>query len=370
MSIELTRENGTRISLQYTGEKLEWGGQHGQPLLFTDESGEKWILKPFGKAIDFEMATLNDSEISLERSPEENRNYQHFFRVANEIVASRVATHLSQNVPINVPEALVVTSKAVANLRIHSQHKIPLPGDVKILDPDDELETFEDFYSLSQRFDFQQKSDDEFDELLIQKTGVEDPNLALGCLIKFIPNSVNLDQFMDEHSKDDAWIQLIHEIEEGYFLIPFDVWLNDPDRNVGNYLVQKLEGEKKFSIFGIDYEMWAYGGDTIDEDDITRGRSYLAAIIHRKTNLNDPRILRSVFNIRYLTEEKIINLSRLPIPFVKFVEFHIKNGNLNEDEREKILQTDQNLKDFLWETKPRLSVLEEKLKDQIGYSNT
>ncbi len=369
VSVELTRENGTRISLQYTDEKLQRGGQHGKPLIFVDKNDEKWILKPFGKAIDHDTETLNDFPISLERSPEENRNYQHFFRVANELVASRVAARLSVNISLNVPEVLVVTSKAVANLKIHPNYKIPLPKDVLQLDPDDELENFEEFYSISKRFASQQKSDDEFDEILVQETGVEHPSLALGCLIKLIPNSTNLDEFMDEYAKDDAWMQLIREIEEGYYLIPFDVWLNDPDRNVGNYIIQKLEEEKIFTIYGIDYEMWGYGSDTIDEDDITRGRSYLAAIIHRKTSLNDPRILRSVFNIRYLTEKEITDLTRLPLPFVKFVEYHIKKGNLNEDEREKILQTDINLKDFLWETKPRLSVLERKLQEQIGYSN-
>ncbi|MHA2232365.1 MAG: hypothetical protein ACXAB4_07725 [Candidatus Hodarchaeales archaeon] len=116
-------------------------------------------------------------------------------------------------------------------------------------------------------------------------------------------------------------------------------------------------------------EMWSMGADIPDEDDSTKGRSYLAAILHKNTSLEDPRILQTLLKIKMLPKTTIEAIAKLPFFLLQFVEYHIAKGNLDADEREKIKSTELNLFDCLWETKPKMSRLEEILETQLGSPN-
>ncbi|MHA2233680.1 MAG: hypothetical protein ACXAB4_14460, partial [Candidatus Hodarchaeales archaeon] len=240
-----------------------------------------------------------------------------------------------------------------------------------ILDETGQPETYEEYYRFQTREIAILDASLEFDELLFSRRAGDyppDPSFVIGIISEYVPNSIDLASAMDRASEEnrlDEWIDEIRENSSGFDLLPFDTWLNDPDRNNQNYLVQEDEGVPR-GIWGIDYELFSYGSDIPDEDDSTMGRSYLAAILHPKTSLGDPRILQTLLKIKMLSKEAIVALVRLPFLLLQFVEYHIAKGNLVADEREKIKSTEQNLLDCLWETKPKMSRLETILERQIG----
>jgi hypothetical protein len=173
---------------------------------------------------------------------------------------------------------------------------------------------------------------------------------------------------MDKMSKDlDSAFEVIQDIDDGYHLLPFDIWLNDPDRNAGNYLLQFDENEVASRIWGIDYEMWSFGSDIwMEEDEITQGRSYLTAIIHPKSHIFDSRVNETFYRIRMLEDEEIVMMTKAPRLLCKFIEYHINKGNLNVDERIVLKQVEENLQDFLLESRPRSDKLSNLLVRQIG----
>jgi len=177
---------------------------------------------------------------------------------------------------------------------------------------------------------------------------------------------VNLQTYLDTQEDFDKAISEISSISSGFKLLPFDVWLNDPDRNQGNYLI-KMDGDKTVDVYGLDYEMWSFGDDLwMDRDVVALGRSYLTAVIHRKTTIFDPRINETLFRIASLTKSQLTKLTRAPTLLCKFMEYHVKNTGLDPDERIKLLNVEQNLLDFLIETKPSLDKITLRIIRQIG----
>jgi hypothetical protein len=364
--LKISFPNGTRLDLEYSGEKIA-GGQHGSPLVFQDRNSlKKYILKPFYNAIDSEFNQLNALDVDLSWEAARSKDRGQFSRIANEIVASRVATALSLKVPYCFP----VVSSEVADFQIDPKEQLLLDPKVKILDETGEPETYEEFYRFQEREIAILDASEELDDILFSRRSGDyppDPSFVIGIFSEFIPNSEDFASAMDKATEEnylDEWVDEIRENDSGFELLPFDTWLNDPDRNNQNYLIQKENGQK--AIWGIDYEMFSFGADIPEEDDSTKGRSYLAAILHKNTSLGDPRILQTLMKIKMLSEETITAVTRLPFLILQYVEFHIAKGNLDPDEREKIKSTEQNLFDCLWETKPKMSRLETTLEQQIG----
>ena len=364
--LKITVPDKWRLDLEYTGEEIS-GGQHGSPLVFQEKkSTRKFILKPFYSVIDPEFSQLNAIDVDLSWDAARSKDRCQFGRIANEIVASRLA---NQHLGIRVPFSFPVVSSKVAKFKIKPKKRLPLDPKVKVLD-ESELETFEEYYHLQDREMIKVKPASDFDELLLSRCPDDNPSDAsfvMGMISEYIPNSVDLASAMDKASDEgrlDEWIDDIRGYDNGYELLPYDTWLNDPDRNNQNYLVQEEETGK--TIWGIDYEMFSFGADVPDQDDSTKGRSYLAAILHKNTNLGDPRILKTLLKIRMLSKGTIEDIVRLPFPLLQYVEFHIAQGNLEPDEREKINTTEQELFDCLYETKPKMSRLEKIVENQLG----
>ncbi|MHA2336362.1 MAG: hypothetical protein ACXACX_03625, partial [Candidatus Hodarchaeales archaeon] len=176
----------------------------------------------------------------------------------------------------------------------------------------------------------------------------------------------NLDQYLDENEFETA-IENIKSLDDGYKLLPLDVWLNDPDRNQGNYLIELKEDQEIRGIYGLDYEMWSFGSDIwMDQDTVTKGRSYLTAIIHNATHLFDDRVLETIFSISSLSDDELEELTLAPQIICKFFEYNIENDFLDNDERLKLLSIEENMWDFLAETRPRVETLTLRIIKQIG----
>ncbi len=364
--LKITFPDGSKLNLTPIEEEIK-GGQHGSPLVFAEKtSGKKYLLKPFYQVIDSEFSQLNAMEVDLEWDAARSKDRCQFSRIANEIVAANLASILN----LNVPRCFPIVSSKVAKHKIKTKKKLSLGSEVKVLDEGGEAETYEEFFGFENRDTIKFDADKKFDELLLSRREGEypsDSSFVMGIISEFVPDSMDLARAMDKASDDgtiDTWFTKFRtNCENGYYLLPFDTWLNDPDRNNQNYLVHEEKG--KITVWGIDYEMWSFGADIPDEGP-TKGRSYLAAILHKTTNLEDPRILKTLLQIRMLDESAIERITRMPVPLIQFVEYHIAKGNLGAEEREKIRSTEQDLFECLWETKPMMSRLEEILESQIG----
>ncbi len=360
---ETQEKKEVRNRFRITKKAMTAAGQHGKAIVLIDEQGKEWLLKSFSKFIDFEMKKILDLEVDIEDSPEESRHRMHLWRVLNELTASR----LGQRLRLNVPSALVVCSQQIADQPLEQTTVLDL-GDVVILDEDeeDEGDTAEEFYELSERESYTLETSKKFEELLTKKSDRGDPSTILALIMEKIPDTINLDEFLDTKDLDGAF-ETIQQIDDGYSLLPFDIWLNDPDRNAGNYLVQFDENKKPNKIWGIDYEMWALGSDIwMEEDEITQGRSYLTAVIHTKSNIFDPRVTQTVHRIRSITDEELTSMTRAPSILCKFFEYHITQKNIEPDERDVLKQVESNLEDFLIESRPRSDKLSDILIRQVG----
>ncbi|MHA1168830.1 MAG: hypothetical protein ACTSRU_13460 [Candidatus Hodarchaeales archaeon] len=360
--LEIKWSDSKVLKLNLTGKKLEAHGQHGQATLLADDAGEKWLLKPFTKVLDVQSAEIPVLDVDIEGDPEEMKHRLHLWRVLNEYVASRLAEILG----LNVPKCILVTYGKVSNFKLEPSTELAIPEDHIILDEDEAYDTAEEVYEISKRENYTVKTSRSFNKLLAEMSGSDNPSLVIGALIKFIPDSVNLQTYLDTQEDFDKAISEISSISSGFKLLPFDVWLNDPDRNQGNYLI-KMDGDKTVDVYGLDYEMWSFGDDLwMDRDVIALGRSYLTAVIHRKTTIFDPRINETLFRIASLTKSQLTKLTRAPTLLCKFMEYHVKNTGLDPDERIKLLNVEQNLLDFLIETKPSLDKITLRIIRQIG----
>ncbi|MHA1990389.1 MAG: hypothetical protein ACW98A_05435 [Candidatus Hodarchaeales archaeon] len=349
------------IELSLTDETMSVHGQHGKSLLLKTKKGEKWILKVFPNIIEDNEIDIMD--IDLESDPEKVRHFLHLWRVLNEYVASQIAIELN----VNVPEAIIVCSSEISKHKLNPDYKIQLGEDEIILDEEGGgPETAEELYRFSERDNYLIETSSKFEALLKGYSLNGNPTDVLAVLIKFVPNSKNLDQYLDENEFETA-IENIKGLDDGYKLLPLDVWLNDPDRNQGNYLIELKKNKEINGIYGLDYEMWSFGSDIwMDQDTVTKGRSYLTAIIHNATHLFDDRVLETIFSISSLSDDELEELTLAPQIISKFIEYNIENDFLDSDERLKLLSIEENMWDFLAETRPRVETLTLRIIKQIG----
>ncbi len=345
-----------------TDEKMRIEGQHGHSIILKDEKGQSWLLKIFKNIIDFELKEVFNLDVDINDTPEKSRDRMHLWRIMNELVASRFA----QRLKLNVPEVFIVCSQKISDYKLEQETLLKL-GDVIIIDAEEGApETAEEYYGIKSRAPYIQDTSEKFENLLKMMSREKDPSTIIALLIKRIPNSINLDQYIDSFDEDhERAFNIIRYLNDGYCLIPFDIWLNDPDRNAGNYLVELNEKNEAKKVWGIDYEMWSLGSDQI-EDEIAMGRSYLAAIIHSVTNIFDERILKTLYRIRSLSDDEIISFTRAPQILCKYFEYHISENNIDPEERIILRQIEANLEDFLLESRPRSDKLSEILLKQIG----
>ena len=356
------------LTLKFSQERLQSAGQHGQLTVLETQSGEKYLLKIFNRAIDLDNKTIPFADIDLDASPEEMKDRLQLWRAINEYTAS----NLAQDLELNVPESLIITSRVISDFPLEFSDVLPLPADEIILD--EELgspETAEEFYLLSLRENYIISTSDAFESLLASQSLEKDPTTVIGILTQLVPNTKTIDKYLENEIAFEKAVEKISSIDNAYKLIPFDTWLNDPDRNQGNYLVQFSEdGETPIDLWGIDYEMWSFSYDDLltigDEEDITHGRSYLTAIIHKTTDFFDKRVLETFFKISCMKDDDIDVLSYVPKLLCQFIEYHIKNNHLENDERFKLLQIEENIRDFLFESIPKIDKLSIRLINQIG----
>lgn len=346
-----------------TEKTMETAGQHGKAIILLDEQGKEWLLKTFSNIIDFDLEKISDLEVDIQDSPEESRHRMHLWRVLNELTASRLGIRLR----LNVPKVFVICSQKIADLALKKSSPLTL-GDVVILDDEDGgPETANEFYEFSNRETYSLETSENYEKILASKSTKNDPSTILALISEKIPDTINLDEYLDSYKDLDSAFESLRQIDDGYFLLPFDIWLNDPDRNAGNYLVQFNESKEAIRIWGIDYEMWALGSDIwMEEDEITKGRSYLTAIIHPTTNIFDPRVHQTIHRIRSLLDEEIISMTKSPQLLCKFFEYHITQKVLDPEERIVLKQVETNLEDFLSESRPRSDKLSNILIKQIG----
>lgn len=347
-----------------TEKKLAAAGQHGKATIFVDEHGREWLLKTFSKIIDYENKEIMNLDVDIKDSPEKSRERLHLWRLLNEITASRLGRHLHLNIPRNY----LIGSGKISKFPLKSSTSLKL-GDVVILDEEEgQAETANEFYDFEIRKSGSMQTSDKFENLLAAMSSSGNPEDVLGVLQEKIENSLNLDEYLDTHSGGfDSAFEEVGLLDDGFFLLPFDIWLNDPDRNAGNYLIQLDDNGKANRIWGIDYEMWSFGSDIwMEEDDITQGRSYLTAIIHPKSHIFDSRVNMTFYRIKMIQDEVIQKITKAPIFMCKFFEYHINKGNIKADERIILKQVEENLDDFLLESRPRPDKLSEIITRQIG----
>ncbi len=346
-----------------TEKTMETAGQHGKAIILLDEQGKEWLLKTFSNIIDFDLEKISDLEVDIQDSPEESRHRMHLWRVLNELTASRLGRRLR----LNVPKVFVICSQKIADLALKKSSPLTL-GDVVILDDEDGgPETANEFYDFSNRETYSLETSENYEKILASKSSKNDPSSILALISEKIPDTINLDEYLDSYKDLDGAFESLRKIDDGYFLLPFDIWLNDPDRNAGNYLVQFNESKEAIRIWGIDYEMWALGSDIwMEEDEITKGRSYLTAIIHPTTNIFDPRVHQTIYRIRSLLDEEVTSMTKSPQLLCKFFEYHITQKAIDPEERIVLKQVETNLEDFLSESRPRSDKLSDILIKQIG----
>ncbi len=358
------KRKNVKNKLKLSDKTLSAAGQHGKATILVDHQGKEWLLKVFSHIIDFDVKKVSDLEVDIQDTPERSRDRLHLWRALNEMTASRLGRRLY----LNVPETQLICSRKVAKF-VLKPSTILKEEDVIILDEEEEEgESAEEFYHLSEREIGSLTTSDRFENVLARKSNRKKAVDVLALLQEKIPDSKNIDEYLDDRKDDlDAGFDAIQNIDDAYLLLPFDIWLNDPDRNAGNYLVQMEKSNKASRIWGIDYEMWSFGSDIwMEEDNVTQGRSYLTAIIHPKSHIFDSRVNQTFYRIRMLTDEEIIQMTKAPQLVCKFFEYHITKGNLLSDEREKLKQVEVNLEDFLLESRPRFDKLSNLLVRQIG----
>ena len=339
-------------------------GQHGKATILVDEKGKEWLVKVFSNLIDFEVKEISNLDVDIKDSPEQSRDRLHLWRILNEITASKLGNRLF----LNVPHTYMICSQKIASFPLKKTTPLAL-GDVVILDEETgQAETANEYYQLNERDEGSLKTSKHFEDLLAVKSRQNESDDVIALLQEKIPHSQNLDEYLDDHQDDlDDAFKTIQEIDDGFLLLPFDIWLNDPDRNAGNYLVQLDKNRHATHIWGIDYEMWSFGSDIwMDEDTITKGRSYLTAIIHPKSHVFDPRVNQTFYRIRMLSDEEIQEMTKAPRLACKFFEYHINKGNLDAEERIVLKQVEENLQDFLLESRPRSDKLSETIVKQVG----
>ncbi|MHA2053286.1 MAG: hypothetical protein ACXACP_04345 [Candidatus Hodarchaeales archaeon] len=345
-------------------KKLAAEGQHGKATIFIDEHGKEWLLKIFSKLIDYETKEILNLDVDIKDSPEKSRERLHLWRLLNEITASRLGRQLHLNIPRNY----LLGSGKISSFPLKPATSLNM-GDVIILDEEEgKADTADEFYEFTMRESGSIKTSKSYEDLLASRSSKGNSEDVLAILQEKIENSKNLDEFLDTHKGGfDSAFEEIRLLNDGYLLLPFDIWLNDPDRNAGNYLVQ-LDTEGKASrIWGIDYEMWSFGSDIwMEEDEITQGRSYLTAIIHPESHIFDSRVNETFYRIRMVQDEDIQRMTKAPILMCKFFEYHANQGNINPDERIVLKQVEENLDDFLLESRPRSDKLSEIITKQIG----
>ena len=358
------QKKNVKHRFQLSEKKLAASGQHGKATILVEESGKEWLVKIFGNLIDFEVKEIFNLDVDIKDTPEKSRDRLHLWRILNELTASR----LGRKLHLNVPKTYMICSQKISDLKLERATPLNL-GDVIVLDEEEGgTETADEFYLFDNRKESAIVTSKRFEEFLASKSKRKKPADVLALLQEKIPNTQNLDEFLDSNQDDlDNAFEKIQKIDDGFFLLPFDIWLNDPDRNAGNYLVQLDEKNEASRIWGIDYEMWAFGSDIwMDEDEVTQGRSYLTAIIHSMSHIFDSRVSQTFHRIRMLTDEEILQMTRAPRLLCKFFEFHINKGNIDSDERIVLKQVEGNLEDFLLESRPRSDKLTETMIRQIG----
>ncbi|MFW9993628.1 MAG: hypothetical protein ACFFD4_16400 [Candidatus Odinarchaeota archaeon] len=351
------------LKLKITDRKMDVHGQHGRATILKDDDGESWLIKIFSKVIDTESRELFLLDVDIERNPDEIRDRLHLWRVLNEHTASRLAAKLG----LTVPETVLITSSRISHFTLEPETELVLPDDVIILDKEDGgPDTAEEFYKLSSRENHTIETSEAFEDFLGRFSDNGDPSHVLGILVKYVPDTMNLDAFLDSRDFNEAR-KSIGNLDSGYELLPFDVWLNDPDRNQGNYLIKMDSNNNPVEVYGLDYEMWSFADDIwMDEDEITKGRSYLTAVIHDNCTIFDPRLMETIFRISSISNEELASLTLAPRILCQFIEYHVRNSLLEADERIKLLNIEQNLWDFLYETKPKLDKLTRRIIRQIG----
>ena len=358
------QKKNVKHRFQLSEKKLSASGQHGKATILIEESGKEWLVKTFGNLIDFEVKEIFNLDVDIKDTPERSRDRLHLWRLLNEITASR----LGRKLHLHVPKTYLISSQKISDLNLLPSTQLNI-GDVIILDEEEGgAETADEFYLFHNRKESAISTSNQFENFLASKSNRNNPTEVLALLQERIPNTQNLDEYLDDNQEDlDATFEKIQNIDDGFYLLPFDIWLNDPDRNAGNYLVQLDQNKNASRIWGIDYEMWAFGSDNwMDEDEITQGRSYLTAIIHPKSHIFDPRVSQTFHRIRMLKDEEILQMTRAPRLLCKFFEYHINQGNIDSDERIVLKQVEGNLEDFLLESRPRSDKLSETIIRQIG----
>ncbi len=358
------KQKNVKNKLKLSDKTLSAAGQHGKATILIDNKGKEWLLKVFSKILDLDVKKVSDLDIDIKDTPERSRDRLHLWRVLNEITASRLGRRLY----LNVPETHLICSGKIAKLAL-TPSTILKEEDVVVLDEEEEEgETAEEFYLYSEREVGSLKTSTRFENLLAKKSSREDSTDVLALLQEKIPNSQNIDEYLETQKADlDGAFATIQSIDDAFLLLPFDIWLNDPDRNAGNYLIQLNQKNVASKIWGIDYEMWSFGSDIwMEEDNITQGRSYLTAIIHPKSHIFDSRVNQTFYRIRMLSDEEVIKMTKAPQLACKFFEYHVNKENLSSDEREKLKQVEVNLEDFLIESRPRSDKLSEIIARQIG----
>jgi len=358
------QKKNVKYRFQLSAKKLSASGQHGKATILIEESGKEWLVKTFENLIDFEVKEIFNLDVDIKDTAERSRDRLHLWRLLNEITASR----LGRKLHLNVPKTFLICSQKISDLNLLPTTSLEL-GDVIILDEEEGgAETADEFYTFDNRKESAIITSKLFEEFLASKSNRNNSTDVLALLQERIPDTQNLDEYLDDNQDDfDSTLEKIQEIDDAFYLLPFDIWLNDPDRNAGNYLVQLDKNKNVSRIWGIDYEMWAFGSDNwMDEDTITQGRSYLTAIIHPKSHIFDPRVTQTFYRIRMLKDEDILQMTRAPRLLCKFFEYHIKKGNIDSDERIVLKQVEGNLEDFLLESRPRSDKLSETITRQIG----
>jgi hypothetical protein len=327
------------------------------------DNQERWLLKIFGHIIDIELKEIPFLDVDLSADPEKMKDRLQFWRALNEYNASLLAYELDLNVPV----CYLITSQKISDFEVEKNSIIPLDEDEIVLDEDfGAPETADEFYYLTGREKYFLETSENFETLLRNYSLSKDETTVIGVLTRMVPNVKTLQGYFDVEEFTTV-VEKVSSLDDAYSLIPFDVWLNDPDRNQGNYLIQFDKDNNPVSLVGIDYEMWSFGSDIWqDVDIITQGRSYLTAVVHKSTNFFDDRILETFFKISTLSDIDIEYLTFAPVIMCKFIEYHINQKNLNSDERFKLLQIEENNRDFLFETVPKIDKLSLRLIRQIG----
>jgi hypothetical protein len=221
---ETQEKKSVRNRFRISEKEMTAAGQHGKATVLEDENGKEWLLKTFGNIIDFEVNKIMDLEVDIHESPDEGRHRMHIWRVLNELTASR----LGQILKLNVPKAIVVCSQQIADHSLEASSQLAL-GDVIILDDEEGTpETADEYYGFTSRESYTLEASQLFEKILSDKSSNNDSTTVLGLLMEKIPHTMNLDEYLDSHSDDfDDAFQSIREIDDGYYLLPFDIWLNE-----------------------------------------------------------------------------------------------------------------------------------------------